>query len=70
MGALALPVARPLAKVTTLFGTPEPEVQIVSLGDEFQRLNQTLPDYVHYRRFAVAIISDVVFLRNGAPPPP
>jgi hypothetical protein len=38
-------------------------------GDnELQRLNQSLPDYVHYRRFAAGTMLNVVFYRNNECP--
>lgn len=38
-------------------------------GDnEFQRLNQSIPDYVHYREFALAQIAGVTFYRNTEAP--
>lgn len=38
-------------------------------GDnEMQRLNQSLPDYVHYRRFAAGILLGAVFYRNNETP--
>lgn len=46
---------------------PQSEMQI--FGDnEFQRLNQSLPDYVHYRRFAMGIFGQGVFYRNNEAP--
>lgn len=46
---------------------PQSEIQI--FGDnEFQRLNQSMPDYVHYRRFAMAIFGTGVFYRNNEAP--
>ena len=38
-------------------------------GDnEFQRLNQSIPDYVHYRRFAVANLLGCTFYQNTESP--
>jgi hypothetical protein len=38
-------------------------------GDnEFQRLNQSIPDFVHYREFALAAIAGVAFYRNTEAP--
>jgi len=38
-------------------------------GDnEFQRLNQSIPDYIHYREFALAHIAGVAFYRNTEAP--
>jgi len=46
---------------------PQSENQV--FGDnEFQRLNQSMPDYVHYRRFALAIFGQGVFYRNNETP--
>lgn len=46
---------------------PISESQI--FGDnEFQRLNQSIPDYIHYRRFAVAMLLGVTFYRNTEAP--
>lgn len=46
---------------------PQSEIQI--FGDnEFQRLNQSMPDYIHYRRFAMAIFGTGVFYRNNEAP--
>lgn len=46
---------------------PISESQI--FGDnEFQRLNQSIPDYIHYRRFAVAFMLGVTFYRNTEAP--
>ena len=36
--------------------------------NEFQRLNQSLPEYVHYRRFALASFLGVTFYRNSEAP--
>jgi len=46
---------------------PTSESQVFS-DNEFQRLNQSMPDYVHYRRFALAIFANVVFYRNNEVP--
>lgn len=46
---------------------PISESQI--FGDnEFQRLNQSLPDYIHYKRFAVASLLGATFYRNSEAP--
>lgn len=46
---------------------PVSESQI--FGDqEFQRLNQSLPDYLHYREFALAMVLGVTFYRNTEAP--
>jgi hypothetical protein len=46
---------------------PISESQI--FGDnEFQRLNQSIPDYIHYREFALAHIAGVTFYRNTEAP--
>lgn len=46
---------------------PISESQI--FGDnEFQRLNQSIPDYLHYRRFAVGFLLGVTFYRNSEAP--
>lgn len=46
---------------------PISESQI--FGDEtFTRLNQSIPDYVHYREFALAAILGTVFYRNTEAP--
>ena len=46
---------------------PVSELQI--FGDnEFQRLNQSIPDYIHYRRFAVAHLLNTTFYRNTEAP--
>mgnify|MGYP001591680725 FL=1 len=46
---------------------PNAENQI--FGDnEFQRLNQSIPDYIHYRRFAVGYLLGVTFYRNTEAP--
>lgn len=46
---------------------PQSENQIFS-DNEFQRLNQSLPDYVHYRRFALGVFGAGVFYRNNETP--
>ena len=46
---------------------PDSESQV--FGDnEFQRLNQSIPDYIHYREFALAHIAGVTFYRNTEAP--
>jgi hypothetical protein len=46
---------------------PISESQI--FGDnEFQRLNQSIPDYIHYRRFAAAFVLNTTFYRNTEAP--
>jgi hypothetical protein len=46
---------------------PISESQI--FGDnEFQRLNQSIPDYIHYRRFAMAYMLNCTFYRNTEAP--
>lgn len=46
---------------------PISESQI--FGDnEFQRLNQSIPDYIHYKEFALAHIAGVTFYRNTEAP--
>lgn len=46
---------------------PISESQI--FGDnEFQRLNQSLPDYIYYRRFAAAFLLSTTFYRNTEAP--
>lgn len=48
---------------------PTSENQI--FGDnEFQRLNQSIPDYIHYRRFAAAFLLNCTFYRNTEAPTP
>jgi hypothetical protein len=38
-------------------------------GDnEFQRLNQSMPDYIHYRKFAIAFLLGATFYRNSECP--
>src|SRR5215831_8247290 len=46
---------------------PQSEMQVFS-DNEFQRLNQSLPDYVHYRRFCLGIWGQSVFYRNNEAP--
>jgi len=47
--------------------SPRAESQI--FGDnEFQRLNQSIPDYIHYRRMAVAWLLGCTFYRNSESP--
>jgi hypothetical protein len=36
--------------------------------NEFQRLNQSIPDYIHYRRMAVAYLLGCTFYRNSEAP--
>src|SRR5215831_14271108 len=43
------------------------ELQVFS-DNEFQRLNQSLPDYVHYRRFCLGIFGQSAFYRNNEAP--
>jgi hypothetical protein len=46
---------------------PQSESQV--FGDnEFQRLNQSIPDYIHYREFALASLAGVTFYRNTEAP--
>lgn len=46
---------------------PDSESQV--FGDnEFQRLNQSLPEHIHYRDFALAHIAGVTFYRNTEAP--
>jgi hypothetical protein len=45
------------------------EIQVFE-DNEFQRVNQSLPDYVHYRRFALGIFGQGVFYRNNEVPGP
>ena len=43
------------------------ELQV--FGDnEWQRLNQSLPDYVHYKRFCLGVFGQSVFYRNNEAP--
>ena len=47
--------------------SPGAESQI--FGDnEFQRLNQSIPDHIHYRRFAIAYLLGMSFYRNSEAP--
>lgn len=46
---------------------PTSELQIFN-DNEFQRLNQSIPDYIHYRRFAAAYLLGVAFYRNTEAP--
>lgn len=46
---------------------PMSENQIFS-DNEFQRVNQSMPDYIHYRRFAVAYMLGCTFYRNSEAP--
>lgn len=46
---------------------PVSESQVFA-DNEFQRLNQSMPDYIHYRRFALATFAGVVFYRNNEVP--
>ena len=46
---------------------PISESQIFG-DDEFQRLNQSIPDFIHYRRFAVAYLLGGTFYRNTEAP--
>jgi len=47
----------------------DPIAQAQIFGDnEFQRLNQSLPDYVHYRRLAIAYLAGCTFYRNSECP--
>lgn len=43
------------------------ELQVFS-DNEFQRLNQSLPDYVHYKRFCLGIFGQSAFYRNDEAP--
>jgi hypothetical protein len=46
---------------------PISEQQI--FGDnEFQRLNQSMPDYIHYRKLAAAYVANTTFYRNTEAP--
>jgi hypothetical protein len=48
-------------------GDPIAESQF--FGDaEFQSLNRSMPDYIHYRRFAMAYLLGVTFYRNSEAP--
>jgi hypothetical protein len=47
----------------------DPMAESEIFGDnEFQRLNQSIPDYIHYRRFAVAYLLGMTFYRNTEAP--
>lgn len=47
----------------------DPQSELEVFGDqEFQRLNQSLPDYVHYREFALASFGQTTFYRNTENP--
>jgi hypothetical protein len=47
----------------------DPISQSQIFGDnEFQRLNQSMPDYVHYRKFAIAFLLGCTFYRNSEAP--
>lgn len=47
----------------------DPISQSQIFGDnEFQRLNQSMPDYVHYRKFAIAFLLGATFYRNTEAP--
>lgn len=46
---------------------PQSEMQVFS-DNEFQRLNQSLPDYVNYQRFALGMWGQSVFYRNNEAP--
>lgn len=47
----------------------DPISQSQIFGDnEFQRLNQSIPDYIHYRRFALAFLLGATFYRNSEAP--
>lgn len=46
---------------------PDSENQIFS-DNEFQRLNQSLPDYMHYRELALGTFGGVAFYRNTEAP--
>jgi hypothetical protein len=47
----------------------DPISQSQIFGDnEFQRLNQSIPDYIHYRRFALAFLLGATFYRNTESP--
>ena len=47
----------------------DPISQSQIFGDnEFQRLNQSMPDYVHYRKFAVGFLLGCTFFRNTEAP--
>lgn len=47
----------------------DPISQSQIFGDnEFQRLNQSMPDYIHYRKFAIAFLLGATFYRNSECP--
>lgn len=47
---------------------PQSELQVFA-DNEFQRVaGQSLPDYIHYRRFALAVFGNGVFYRNNEAP--
>jgi hypothetical protein len=47
----------------------DPISQSQIFGDnEFQRLNQSMPDYIHYRKFAIAFLLGATFYRNNECP--
>jgi len=47
----------------------DPISQSQIFGDnEFQRLNQSMPDYIHYRKFAIAFLLGATFYRNSEAP--
>lgn len=47
----------------------DPTSESQAFGDnEFQRLNQSIPDYVHYREFALAFLLGITFYRNTEAP--
>ena len=48
-------------------GDPISESQMFS-DTEFQNLNRSMPDYIHYRRFAMAYLLGVTFYRNTEAP--
>lgn len=49
--------------------SPTSENQVFE-DNEFQRLNQSMPDFVHYRRLALGIFGAGVFYRNNETPEP
>ena len=47
----------------------DPISQSQIFGDnEFQRLNQSMPDYIHYRKMAIAFLLGCTFYRNSEAP--
>ena len=47
----------------------DPISQSQIFGDnEFQRLNQSIPDYIHYRKFVIAFLLGATFYRNNECP--